>query len=395
MDRAIVAALLTVAPALAQSPPPQPVAYPAATTAPVDKPYPGTIELHVDATDLDRRIFTVHETIPVAGPESMTLLYPQWLPGKHAPRGAIDKLAGLIVHAGATRIEWTRDPIDVFAFHLDVPAGAKAIELDFDFVSPTAPAQGRVVVTPAMLNLEFDQVALYPAGFFARDIPVQATVRFPAGWKAATALRPVDGAPAGEVRYATVPFETLVDSPVFAGQYLRRVPLDTSSRPVTLNIVADRPDLLAATDDQLAKHAKLVREASTLFASKHFDHYDFLLALSDKQGRIGLEHHRSSEDGSVPGYFTDWDRNANAHGLLAHEFTHSWNGKFRRGADSWTPNFNVPMRNSLLWVYEGQTQYWGPCSRPVPACGRSSRRSIFWPVPPRPTTPLPGARGSR
>ncbi len=352
-------ALLLAAPALAQSPQPQPVPYPPATSAPADKPYPGTIAVHVDATDLDRRIFAVHETIPVAGPGPLTLLYPQWLPGKHSPHGPVDKLAGLVVHAGAARLEWTRDPVDVYAFHLDVPAGAASIDLDFEFVSPTAGNQGRVQMTPAMLNLEFDQTTLYPAGYFTRDIPVAATVRFPEGWQAATALRPVAGAPAGEVRYATVPFETLVDSPVFAGRYVRRVPLDTSSRPVTLDIVADRADLLAATDDQLAKHVKLVREATTLFGSKHFDHYDLLLALSDQQGRIGLEHHRSSENGSVPAYFTEWDKNANSHGLLPHEFTHSWNGKFRRGADSWTPNFNVPMRNSLLWVYEGQTQYWG------------------------------------
>ncbi len=352
-------AVLLAAPALAQSPQPQPVPFPPATAAPVDRPYPGAILLHVDATDLDRRIFAVHETIPVAGPGPLTLLYPQWLPGKHSPHGPIDKLAGLVIHAGAARLDWTRDPVDVFAFHVDVPAGTPSIDLDFAFVSPTAANQGRVQMTQAMLNLQFDQTTLYPAGYFTRDIPVAATVKFPDGWQAATALRPVAGAPAGEVRYETVPFETLVDSPIFAGRYVRRVPLDTSSRPVTLNIVADRPDLLAATDDQLTKHAKLVREASTLFASKHFDHYDFLLALSDSQGRIGLEHHRSSEDGSIPGYFTEWDKSANAHNLLPHEFTHSWNGKFRRGADSWTPNFNVPMRNSLLWVYEGQTQYWG------------------------------------
>ncbi len=358
MVRLALAALLASA-AAAQSPQPQPVPMPPATIAPVDKPYPGTIKVHVDATDLDRRILTVHETVPVAGPGPLTLLYPQWLPGKHSPRGPVDKLAGLIVHAGAARIEWTRDPVDVYAFHLDVPAGVSTVDLDFEFVSPTAGNQGRVVVTPDMLNLEFDQTTLYPAGYFTRDIPVSATVKFPEGWQAATALRPVAGASAGEITYGTVPFETLVDSPIFAGRYVRRVPLDTSSRPVTLDIVADRPDLLAATDEQIAKHAHLVREATTLFGSKHFDHYDLLLALSDKQGGIGLEHHRSSENGSVPGYFTEWDKNPNAHGLLPHEFSHSWDGKFRRGADSWTPNYNVPMRNSLLWVYEGGTQYFG------------------------------------
>ncbi len=359
MTRLAFAAVLLASAAAAQSPQPQPLPMPPATIAPVDKPYPGTITVHVDATDLDRRIFTVHETIPVAGPGPMTLLYPQWLPGKHSPHGPVDKLGGLIIHGGGQRIEWTRDPVDVYAFHLDVPAGVSAIDLDFEFLSPTAPNQGRVQMTPALLSLEFDETTLYPAGYFTRDIPVSATVRFPDGWDAATALRPVAGAPAGEVRYGTVPFETLVDSPILAGRYMRRVPLDTSSRPVMLDIAADRPDLLAATDAQLATHAKLVREAAALFASKHFDHYDFLLSLSDTLGKIGLEHHRSSEDGSVPAYFTEWDKNANAHGLLPHEFTHSWDGKFRRAADSWTPNYNVPMRNSLLWVYEGGTQYFG------------------------------------
>ena len=354
----LVAALLA-APAFAQSPPPQPVPMPPATIAPVDTPYPGTITVRVDATDLDRRILTVHETIPVAGPGPMTLLYPEWLPGKHSPRGPIDKLAGLIIHAGATRIEWTRDPVDVYAFHLDVPAGAKAIDLDFQFVSPTDGKQGRVVMTPNMLNLEFDQTTLYPAGYFTRQIPVSATVRFPDGWKFASALRAVAGAPAGETTFGTVPFETLVDSPIFAGRYMRVIPLDTSSRPVTLDVVADRPDLLAATDAQIAPHIKLVKEAVALFGSKHFDHYDLLLALSDKQGGIGLEHHRSSENGAIPAFFTEWDKNPGARGLLPHEFSHSWDGKFRRGADSWTPNFNVPMRNSLLWVYEGGTQYFG------------------------------------
>ena len=355
---AVLAALLTSA-AAAQSPQPQPVAFVDTVPVAVDRPYPGTIRLHVDATDLERRIFIVHETIPVVGPGPLTLLYPEWLPGKHSPRGPIDKLAGLVVHAGAQRLEWTRDTVNVYAFHLDVPAGVAAIDIDFQFVAPTVGNQGRVQMTPDMLNLEFDQTTLYPAGYFTRGIPVEATVRFPAGWQAATALRPVAGAAAGEIRYGVVPFETLVDSPIFAGRYVRRVPLDTSARPVTLNIVADRADLLLATEPQIAAHARLVREATALFGSKHFDHYDFLLALSDKQGGIGLEHHRSSENGAAPGYFTEWDKNVAARDLLPHEFSHSWDGKFRRGADSWTPTFNVPMRNSLLWVYEGGTQYFG------------------------------------
>ena len=352
----LVSALLSTA-AFAQSTGPQPVPFPPATATPVDKPYPGTIKLSVDATDLDRRILTVHETVPVAGPGPLTLLYPEWLPGKHSPRGPVDKLAGLIVHGSGQRLEWVRDPVDVYAFHIDVPAGVSVIDLDFQFVSPTDVKQGRVVITPDMLNLQWDQVALYPAGYFTRQIPFDASVRLPDGWKFASALTPTTTG--ATTSFATVPFETLVDSPMFAGRYFRSEVLDGGARSVRLNIVADRADLLAATAPQIAAHRKLVAEATTLFGSKHFDHYDFLLALSDKLGGIGLEHHRSSENGSRPTYFTEWDKNAPSRGLLPHEFSHSWDGKFRRGADSWTPNFNVPMRNSLLWVYEGQTQYWG------------------------------------
>jgi predicted metalloprotease with PDZ domain len=128
---------------------------------------------------------------------------------------------------------------------------------------------------------------------------------------------------------------------------------------VTLDVIADKPELLEAKPEQIAAHKALVQQAYKVFGSHHYDHYDFLFSLSDRMGGEGLEHHQSSEDGTQPKYFTDWDKSPAGRDLLAHEYTHSWDGKFRRPADLWTPNFNVPMRDSLLWVYEGQTQYWG------------------------------------
>jgi predicted metalloprotease with PDZ domain len=161
-------------------------------------------------------------------------------------------------------------------------------------------------------------------------------------------------------RFRQVPFETLVDSPMFAGRYFRQIDLDPGGpAPVRMDIVADRPELLESTPEQIAKHRELVQQAYKLYGSHHYDHYDFLVAFTDRMGGIGVEHHRSSEDGTIPGYFTDWATTPAARDLLPHEYTHSWNGKFRRPADLWTPNYNVPMRGSLLWVYEGQTQYWG------------------------------------
>ena len=354
---ALVPLLSLSGPALAK---PMPAAPTAEIEAARDVPYAaGPIKLAVDATDNDRRIFTVQETLPVSTAGPLTLFYPAWLPGNHAPRGAIEQLASLMITADGQPVAWTRDPVNIYAFHITVPAGAKALDIRFQFLSPTDRSMGRVVVTPDMLNLQWNAVALYPAGYFARQIMVEPTLRLPEGWQLGTALETAsrDG---DLVRFKPVDFDTLVDSPIFAGRYFRQIELDPGAAvPVRLNIVADRPGLLDATADQIAVHRTLVQQAYRLYGAQHYNHYDFLLALSDKMSGIGLEHHRSSENGTSPNYFTEWDKSAVGRDLLAHEYTHSWNGKFRRGEDLWTETFNTPMRNSLLWVYEGQTQYWG------------------------------------
>jgi predicted metalloprotease with PDZ domain len=350
---------LTGGSALAQSANPQPSPMPAPIPEPRDVPYPGAIRLSVDATDIERRIFRVHETIPVRPGEPFVLLYPQWLPGNHSPGGRVDRLAGLMIHANGARLEWTRDPVNVYAFHVSVPVGVSALDLEFQFLSAVDQSEGRIVVTPNMLNLQWNSVVLYPAGYFSRQINVEPSVRLPDGWQLATALESVSSSD-GLTTFKPVPLNTLVDSPIFAGRYFERLDLDPgASVPVHLNIVADRPELFEVKPEQLAAHRALVQQAYKLYGSHHYDHYEFLLALTDEMGDIGLEHHQSSEDGTVPGYFTEWEKNAGERDLLPHEYTHSWNGKFRRPADLWTPNFNVPMRDSLLWVYEGQTQYWG------------------------------------
>ena len=327
--------------------------------APQDVAYPGTIRLAVDATDTAHGIFRVHETIPVAHPGPMVLLYPKWLPGTHSPTGTLDKFAGLSVRTGNTKLAWTRDIVDVSAIHIDVPNGATGIDLDFQFLSPVESKEGRVVATPSLLNLEWNSVALYPAGYFARRILVAANVKLPAGWKYGTALDTAS-ASGGAVSFRPVPFNTLVDSPLIAGRYFERVDLDPGAKAgVHMDIVADQPNELVIKPDELQPHKNLVQQAYKLFGSHHYDHYDFLMGLSSRMGGEGLEHHRSSEDVTTPKYFTHWDKAFAGRDLLSHEYTHSWNGKFRRPADLWTPNFNVPMRDSLLWVYEGQTQYWG------------------------------------
>ena len=357
---AACAVLTLAAPALAQaSPGPQPAAMPAPIPPPRDVAYPGTLKLDVDATDLERRIFRVRETIPVTGPGPMAILYPEWIPGGHSPRNALYSVAGLTIRANGQTIPWTRDPVEVFAFHVTPPAGATSLDIEFQFLSPTAADQGRVLMTPEMLSAEWITLALYPAGYFMRQIPVTASIRLPDGWGYGTALETAS-AEAGLVRFKPAAFDVLMDSPLIAGRYFKQFQLDTSGKsPVRLDVVADRPELLAATPEQIEKHRELVRQADKLYGARHYDHYDFLFSLSDRLGTIGLEHHRSSEDGTRPDFFTEWSKNAPARNLLPHEYSHSWDGKFRRPADLWTPNLNVPMRDSLLWVYEGQDQYWG------------------------------------
>jgi predicted metalloprotease with PDZ domain len=319
-----------------------------------DVEFPGTMTLQVDATDIDRRIFRVRQTIPVPAAGPMVLLFPEWLPGNHAPRGQIEKLAGLTVKAGARTIAWRRDPVDVYAFHIDVPQGVREIAAEFQFLSATEADQGRVVFTDAMLNLQWQSVSLYPAGWKTSRIPVRASLTLPPGWKAATALRPTGAS--GTIQFQTVDYETLIDSPIFAGKYFRAEPLGQN---VTLNIVADEAKLLAAQPRHLDAHRRLVDQAVKLFGTRPFDHYDFLLALTDEMGSIGLEHHRSSENGANPEYFTEWDAGPGRKNLLPHELAHSWVGKHRRPAGQIVPDFRTPLVDDLLWVYEGQDQFWG------------------------------------
>ncbi len=360
--RRIALALLLIssaAPALAQTSPqnsrPGPTAKVDTIPAARDIPYPGTIQLTVDASDVTRGIFKIRQHVPVPGAGDFVLLYPKWLPGNHAPSGQINKIAGFKATANGQELKWVRDTLDVYAFHINVPQGVTAIDVDYQYLSPTAGNQGRIVATPDMASIQWISNSMYPAGYFVRDIPIQASVIVPAGWKVATALRP-SAQTGNRIDYPVTSYQVLMDSPLIAGAHHKAIPL---SPEVTLDVIADNEQELAAKPEQIAAHKRLVEQAVKAFGSQHYDHYNFLLTISDNLGGSGLEHHRSSEDGVDRGYFTDWDNMLRDRNLLPHEFTHSWNGKFRRPADLWTPDYRTPMQDSLLWVYEGQTQFWG------------------------------------
>ena len=359
----ILAALVLPFAAQAQIKQPMPIAPPVPEATPLDKPYAsGAIELTVDVTDLARRIVQVDETVPVA-PGPLTLFYPKWLPGNHSPSGPISKIGGLVITAGKKHdpIVWQRNPADVYAFHVNVPAGVKEIHVSFQYLQPLRQAEGRPSQDEDLIDLEWNTVVLYPGGHYSRDITIKPTLKLPGeDWQFATALE-LEKRDGVFVHFQPVTLNTFIDSPLYAGTHFKRIDLSTGpDNQVHLNLFGDDDASITLTPEQIALHKALVLQAQKLYASHHYNHYDMLYLVSDKVGGVGLEHHQSSEDGSRANYFTNWAGSVIMRDLAAHEYTHSWDGKFRRPADLWTPDFNVvPMQDSLLWVYEGMTQYWG------------------------------------
>ncbi len=294
-------------------------------------------------------------------PGSLTLVYPKWIPGEHAPSGPISDLAGITVSAGGQPVAWRRDAEDMFSFRVEVPDGASELEVGLDYLAPTDPEgfSGAASTSAKLAVISWNTVLLYPAGMNARQDRVTASLRVPAGWETATAL-PVDHESGGVVEYAPVPLETLVDSPVLAGAFLRRIDLtpggDVAHR---LNIAADSRAALEIRSPDSARFSRLIREADALFGARHYRHYDFLLTLSDHVAHFGLEHHESSDNRVPERFLIDPDlRRAHAE-LLPHEMVHSWNGKYRRPAGLAAAGYQQPMRGELLWVYEGLTDYLG------------------------------------
>ncbi len=331
-----------------------------ATETSTDKRYIGPLSVDVDLRQAARKIFTVHEEIPVK-PGAFTLLYPKWIPGEHSPSGTLDSVTGLKISANGRPLPWRRDLTDMFAIHLDLPSGVTRLDVDFQFLSPAGGGEfgESTSATPSLAEVEWNQVAFYPAGYPVRQITVEPSIRVPDGWQFATALERKSQS-GGITHFDPVSFEQLVDSPLFTGQYVKRIDLAPSAAvPVHLNVFGDRAANLDIKQEQIDHHVALVKQAVALFGSQHYGHYDFLLAVSDNTGSFGLEHHQSSDDRFFADFFTDPDFYLLGVGLLPHEYVHSWNGKFRRPAGLATPDYDKPMQGDLLWVYEGLTEYFG------------------------------------
>jgi len=321
---------------------------------------PAPIKISVDATQAPQKILHTHLEFPVQ-PGPLTLNYPEWIPGEHMPDGPIIEVAGMKFSAGGKTIPWRRDLVEMYSIHLNVPAGVTTLDADFDFLLAAANAQFSAggSATANLDVLSWNQVVLYPQGLPAKDYTFVASLKLPEGWKFGTAL-PIAKQDGDTIEFAPAPLTTLVDSPVLTGRYFRAIQLTPGQNPPhELDIAADSAAALAITPDtELALH-NLVMEAGALFGTRHYRDYHFLLTLSDDVAHFGLEHHESSDDRTSERSLIDDAERLEFATLLPHEFVHSWNGKYRRPAGLATPDYQQPMKDDLLWVYEGLTEYLG------------------------------------
>jgi len=320
---------------------------------------PPTVTISVDATHAPRKIFHASLKIPAA-PGDLTLYYPKWIPGEHAPDGPVIDLAGLKFSAAGKTLKWRRALDDGFTIHVEVPAGTTEIAAELDFLSPATFEGGFSAgssATDKLAIISWNQVLLYPKGWKADDINYSASLRLPDGWKFGTPL-PISSQSGNEIHFAIVSLTTLVDSPVIAGEFLKVVPL--AQDPVTeMDIAADSAAALDAPPEVWDHYKSLVDQAQKLFGAHHYRDYHFLYTLSDHVAHFGLEHHESDDSRVSENALVDETARKQSSGLLPHEYVHSWNGKFRRPAGLATPDYQQPMQDDLLWVYEGLTNYLG------------------------------------
>jgi predicted metalloprotease with PDZ domain len=313
------------------------------------------ISLTVDATKTQQKLLRTHLVVPVK-PGPLTLYYPKWIPGEHGPDGPIANLTGLKFAGNGKPIPWQRDLLDVFTFHVDIPAGVSRLEADYDFIEPVG-----VSATDKLMVLEWNEVVLYPADPPAEKLTYEARLRLPDGWKFGSSL-PLDKQSGNEVAFKPISLDMLVDSPVIAGEFYRNIDITPAGEPIhhELDLVADSLAALNLSPENQKQMTSLVAESGKLFGARHYRDYHFLLTLSDHVAHFGLEHHESNDSRLPERTLLQPSSGMSLGGLLAHEFAHSWNGKFRRPADLTVPYYEQPMKTDLLWGYEGLTDYLGP-----------------------------------
>jgi len=315
------------------------------------------IRITADLTEAPRKLYHAEVDIPVkAGPLALTT--PKWIPGNHRPTGPVDDITGVVFTANGKVLPWRRDDVDLYQFHLDIPAGVTTLHAHLDCIVLSR-------VSDKIAVLEWEKLLLYPANIPVKDIAIQPSVTVLPGWGVGTALQPTgaydpNAKVGGTTQFQPTTVEQLEDSPIIAGQYFHEFALAPEITPKHyIDVVSDLPADSNLRPELLAEISNLVREASAAYASHHYNVYHFLLTLSDITGGEGLEHGQSSDNGIGELGFADVKHQHREADLLAHEFTHSWNGKYRRPATLYQTDFSKAQVGELLWVYEGMTQYMG------------------------------------
>ena len=313
------------------------------------------IVIAVDATQASQKIYHVTVSMP-AHPGPFAFVYPKWIPGYHGPVGPIEAVANMRVSAGGNSLAWRRDLVDAYTIATTVPANANSLEVAFDIVSaPSHNGQNEAISTAQLALLEYSNFVVYPQGAVATETPVRASLKVPDGWTIGTAL-PVASRAGGVVTFAPASLYTLVDSPIIAGAHERAFVLDAHH---TLDVAGDSAAAIDVSPKFLTGMKHLVAEGPALYGGRHYRTYHFLLTLSDRVEFNGIEHHESSDNRASEKYAIDEAGFRVAADLLPHEFSHSWNGKYRRPADLSVPDYQAPEKTDLLWVYEGLNQFNG------------------------------------
>ncbi|HEX5275309.1 MAG TPA: hypothetical protein VFW34_08535 [Candidatus Rubrimentiphilum sp.] len=302
-----------------------------------------------------------HMTIPVK-PGPFTLSYPEWIPGEHGPTGPLNDLAQLKISAGGQSIAWERDRVDMYAFHIKVPSGVTTVNVDFTVLlnHPNNFVDGQLATRNIMVG-NWNRYILYQPDIDNTKYFVRASLILPPAWDYASAL-PVASRSGGRIDFKTVTLETLVDSPTDSGRYYRHITSWSGQGTHTyIDLFADHPEDLKLPANELAAYMRMTPEAMALYGGRHWNVYHSELTLSDLIPPQGIEHHQSSDDRSDDTFLTNHAEQMSGGDLLTHEFSHSWNGKYRRPFDLQQPNFNRPFpeHTELLWEYEGMNQYMG------------------------------------
>ncbi len=335
-------------PSLAQIPEPN-----ASATSLATQSNPETLVL--DARDSGRGIMQSHMTIPVS-PGSFTLVYPQWVPGEHGPTGPLGNISQLKVSAAGRTLVWMRDQVDLYAFHIDVPRGVSSLDVSYTVLLNGA---GDIMATRNVAVVNWNRVLLYQQNTNSHEVFFRPSIILPNGWSYGSAL-PNPNQSGSRVDFGEVPLNMLVDSPLDCGRYYKHVQLWRNGNAVQmLDAFADKPQDLDFPADIISKYHHMVPQALALYGARHWYDYHALLTLSDAIGFQGIEHHQSSDNRAPDNFMTKAEQQLAGGDLITHEFSHSWNGKYRRPFDLIQPNFQLPEHTELLWVYEGMNQYLG------------------------------------